>query len=152
MRHMPRGEAIDWRNEVPIDLVIRVDPDDLGEVVGNLLDNARKWANSRVLVRGTRDGQRARISILDDGPGFGSAAPDLRTNRGVSSGPDSTGLGLGIVHDILAEYGGELQVGEVDGLCSVSFTLPTDAAVETTAPAASVDEAEMAVRPLSKIA
>lgn len=156
MRHMPRGEALEWRNELPMDLVIRIDPDDFGEVVGNLLDNARKWANSRVVVRGARDGHTATIAVLDDGPGFAAGAPDPQSDRGVSHTPGtgSTGLGLGIVHDILSEYGVELLVGRADGLCSVSFTLPTGAATDQKAvPAFSVkDEPKAAVRPLPKIA
>jgi signal transduction histidine kinase len=126
MRHMPRGDVLDWRNELPIDLIIRVDPDDFGEVVGNLLDNARKWAETKVTVRAERRDSRATIVVLDDGPGFATGAPDPKSDRGVARGTDpaSTGLGLGIVHDILSEYGVELQVEQTDGLCAVSFTLP----------------------------
>lgn len=129
MRHMPRGEAIDWRNELPDDLVIRIDPDDFGEVIGNLLDNARKWASERVVIRCERAGAEATITVLDDGPGFAGGAPDPHSDRGVSRtpGPGSSGLGLGIVHDILAEYGVALRVEESGGLSAVSFTLPTGA-------------------------
>ena len=154
MRHMPRGEDLDWRNDVPADLVIRIDPDDLGEVVGNLLDNARKWARTRVVVRGGRDGARATISILDDGPGFADGTPDPESDRGVSGdhGKASSGLGLGIVHDILSEYGVGFRVGEVDGLCSVSFALPVDATVEPQAAPVAASEPEPAVRALPKTA
>ena len=63
-------------------------------------------------------------------------------------------LGLGIVHDILSEYGVGLQVGRADGLCSVSFTLPTGAATDQQAvPALSVgDEPKAAVWALPRIA
>lgn len=155
MRHMPRGEALDWRNELPIDMVIRIDPDDFGEVVGNLLDNARKWANSRVVVRSAREGGTATIAVLDDGPGFAAGPPDPQSDRGVSRTPGagSTGLGLGIVHDILSEYGVALQIGREGGLCSVSFTLPAGAVVdEGTASAVVAAEVEPPARALPKIA
>ena len=130
MRHMPRGEAIEWRNEVPADLVVRIEPDDFGEVLGNLLDNARKWSKSLIVVRGVEADGAARIAVLDDGPGFSGGAPDPDLDRGLARGPDSTGLGLGIVHDILSEYGVALQVEKADGPCSVSFVLPTEMPAE----------------------
>lgn len=161
MRHMPRGEAINWRNELPADMVIRIDPDDFGEVVGNLLDNARKWANAEVVIRGVRKGSTATIAVLDDGPGFAAGAPDPESDRGVSRTPrsgstaaGSTGLGLGIVHDILTEYGVVLQVGTEGRLCSVSFTLPAGAfADEAVPPSVAADEAhERPARAMPKIA
>jgi len=126
MRHMPRGEAIEWRNEVPADLVVRIDPDDFGEVLGNLLDNARKWAKSLIVVRGEEADGGARIAVLDDGPGFSRGAPDPDLDRGLALGPDSTGLGLGIVRDILSEYGVALQVEQAADLSSVAFVLTTE--------------------------
>ena len=46
MQHMPRGEALVWETGIPADLAVDMDPHDFGEVMGNLLDNARKWAES----------------------------------------------------------------------------------------------------------
>ena len=50
MRRMPRADSLDWRNDLPQGVRLRMDPEDFGEVVGNLLDNARLWARSRVTV------------------------------------------------------------------------------------------------------
>jgi signal transduction histidine kinase len=150
MRQMPRGEALDWQNDLPDDLVIRIDPDDFGEVVGNLLDNARKWATMRVLVRSERIGGTATISVLDDGPGFAAGPPDPHSDRGVSRTPGSgsSGLGLGIVHDILTEYGVALRVEARDGLCAVSFALPTGYSKDDLArPSAAVAGAMTEARP-----
>ena len=129
---MPRGESLDWRNELPTDMVVRIDPDDFGEVVGNLLDNARKWANARVVGPRREGGRRpATIAVLDDGPGFAAGPPDPRSARvSRTPGAGSTGLGLGIVHDILSEYGVALQIGQEEGLCSVAFSLPAGAVVD----------------------
>lgn len=125
MRHMPRGDALAFRNELPDDLVLRIDPDDFGEVVGNLLDNARKWADSTIVVRATRNGGTATVSIVDDGPGFADGTRD----RGVTGGAGvdgSTGLGLGIVEDILSEYGVALRVEPGGPGCVVAFDLPAE--------------------------
>ena len=48
---MPRANSIAWENLVDERLRVRIDPDDFGEIMGNLLDNARKWAVSHVRVR-----------------------------------------------------------------------------------------------------
>ncbi|HET7717786.1 MAG TPA: HAMP domain-containing sensor histidine kinase [Bauldia sp.] len=153
MRHMPRGDALLWRNEVPVDLILRIDPDDFGEVLGNLVDNARKWAETQVAVRAERDEGMARIMVLDDGPGFAAGTPDPQADRGVSRGPDSTGLGLGIVHDILSEYGVALEVERVDGMCAVSFVLPTGAVTGTLgATDAVTGELAPGARALSRVA
>lgn len=146
MRHMPRGDALDWRNELPEDLVLRIDPDDFGEVVGNLLDNARKWAQAAVVVRATRDGGTAAVSIVDDGPGFSDEARDRGVSAG-AAGDGSTGLGLGIVEDILAEYGVALRVERGGTGCVVAFDLPAE-----TGPMSVVHPAETGEAPAARVA
>ena len=56
MRRMPGAEAIDWRNELPSGVRLRMDPDDFGEIAGNLLDNARKHARAIVRISVERRG------------------------------------------------------------------------------------------------
>jgi signal transduction histidine kinase len=102
-----------------------MDPHDFGEVMGNLLDNARKWAQSRVSVAAEENAGKVRIVVEDDGPGFAEADGGRRPARGLpaQSDPSSTGLGLGIVEDILAEYGTGVQF-QANGRCRVSFEVP----------------------------
>jgi len=125
MQHMPRGEGLAWRTEVPSGLGVDMDPHDFGEVVGNLLDNARKWADTTVAIRVERVDERARITVEDDGPGFAGGAEGGRPERGVTgqSDPGSSGLGLGIVEDILAEYGSKPEMDGI-GRCRISFEIP----------------------------
>ncbi len=122
MRHMPRGDQLTWSAEIPTDLGVNMDPHDFGEVVGNLLDNARKWARSGVMVRVESAGDKARIIIEDDGPGFSGLGQGAWPERGITGKSDdsSSGLGLGIVEDILAEYGTALTIHGSGG-CSVAF-------------------------------
>ena len=64
----PKGELLDWRLYVSDDVTARIREDDLAELLGNLLDNACKWANAAVTVSAKHyDG--AVIVIEDDGPG-----------------------------------------------------------------------------------
>jgi signal transduction histidine kinase len=124
MQHLPRGEQLVWQTSIPAELAIDMDPHDFGEVMGNLLDNARKWARARVEICVERAGEHARIMISDDGPGF-SGTDGARPERGMTgrSDPNSSGLGLGIVDDILAEYGTSAEI-DGGGHCHVSFRIP----------------------------
>jgi signal transduction histidine kinase len=124
MQHLPRGEQLVWRTSIPDELAVDMDPHDFGEVMGNLLDNARKWAHIQVDVRAERKGESARIIVQDDGPGF-SGTDGARPERGMTGRSDmgSSGLGLGIVEDILAEYGTSLDING-NGRCSISFEIP----------------------------
>lgn len=121
MSRMPRGEALSWRCEVPDDLMLRIDPDDFGEIVANLLDNARKWASTCVTLRCEASDGQARVIVEDDGPGFGAnAAPPSLT---AGDRENSAGLGLVIVQDILAAYGSSLWIDRAAAQGMVSFCL-----------------------------
>ncbi len=137
MQHMPRGAQLEWRTEIPLDLRIEMDPHDFGEVMGNLLDNARKWAETSVTITARVVDGTAWISVKDDGPGFSGRIDGSRPERGMTGrpDPDSSGLGLGIVEDILAEY--EIRP-EIDGngRCRISF----DVALSRDEPARSAGE------------
>lgn len=124
MQHLPRGEQLVWQTGIPTELAVDMDPHDFGEVMGNLLDNARKWAGTRVDVRAEPAGNNARITVEDDGPGF-SGTDGARPERGMTGRYDlnSSGLGLGIVEDILAEYGTSPNI-DGNGRCSISFEIP----------------------------
>lgn len=83
---------------------------DLEEMLGNLLDNAGKWARQRVLISAANDEGQLRIDVRDDGPGLAAEALAQVTQRGVrlDEREGSSGLGLAIVGDIAASYGGRL--------------------------------------------
>lgn len=85
---------------------------DLEEMLGNLLDNACKWAKSRVQIYcGTKNG-RIEIVVEDDGPGIAENEFDnvVRRGRRLDESIPGHGQGLGIVKDIAALYGGELKL------------------------------------------
>ena len=96
--------------EVPADMTVRADREDLLELLGNLLDNAFKWAHGRILVHATAD-RGLDLRIEDDGPGVPPEELERLTARGLrlDESQPGHGLGLGIAQDIVAQYGGELR-------------------------------------------
>ncbi len=110
------------------------EPGDLQELLGNLLENAFKWAGSRVLLT-VRTGEQApnrraglRIAVDDDGPGIPPDRVAVVLQRGVRGDErvQGHGIGLAIVQDIVRSYRGELDVGPSPELGGTRFqvTLP----------------------------
>ena len=94
-------------------LCFRGETQDLHEMLGNLLDNACKWATRRVeLTASGADGQ-LRITIDDDGSGLADAQRDAVLRRGVRADQQvpGSGLGLSIVDDLARLYGGQIELG-----------------------------------------
>ena len=88
------------------------DEGDLMELLGNLLDNAYKWANTRIDVTAEQQGNKLCLRVMDDGPGI---APNQLANllkRGVRADENVAGHGIGfsIVCNIVDAYHGELVI------------------------------------------
>src|SRR6266516_5441820 len=132
--HHDRGIAIDV--EAPEDIRFRGERQDLEEMVGNLVDNACKWARSRVSVEVLRDGAGGasgqplvRLVIDDDGPGLSpperEEAQEAHRGRRLDESKPGSGLGLSIVVELAALYGGELSLGTAPiGGLRAELTLP----------------------------
>ncbi|HBX54036.1 sensor histidine kinase [Pseudomonas sp. UBA2684] len=103
------------------------DREDLLELLGNLLDNACKWARGQVRLHIQRTPQHYLLSVDDDGPGIGSDQREEVLSRGTRLDEQVAGhgLGLGIVRDIVDAWGGRLELldSELGGLC-VRIELP----------------------------
>lgn len=104
------------------DVSVRVDPQDLQEMVGNLLENALQWAQAEVRVSSETCDGGALLIIEDDGPGMkdDEAAAALGRGARLDEGRSGSGLGLAIVDDLMALYGGELVLArsELGGLAA----------------------------------
>ena len=102
---------------------------DLQELLGNLLENAFKWARSRVLLTVAEDaaapGRRPglRLRVEDDGPGIAEDRIAHVLQRGVRGDErvQGHGIGLAIVQDIVRSYRGELHVGRSAELGGARF-------------------------------
>jgi len=120
MKRLPRGEELNWEVEVlPENLELALDPRDLEEVAGNLLDNARKWARGRVKVSARREKDGEVVAVEDDGPGVPADRIDdvLRGSRLDPEAP-GTGIGLGVVADLAELHNGAFAIAksELGGL------------------------------------
>src|SRR5580692_2854838 len=125
--HRERDIAIDV--DVPAHARFRGEQQDLEEMVGNLVDNACKWAQSRVAIEVVADrpgsdsakneagdnGDKSRVRIIvdDDGPGLSPAEREQVALRGarLDETKPGSGLGLSIVVELASLYGGVLTLG-----------------------------------------
>jgi len=102
------------------DCWFRGEDQDLEEMVGNLMDNACKWANGRVRISGNCLGDQLLLSVEDDGPGIPEGEIEEVMHRGhrLDESKPGHGQGLGIIKDIADLYGGSLTLGssELGGL------------------------------------
>ncbi len=119
MEKLHRERDIAIAVDVPDHARFRGERQDLEEMIGNLVDNACKWAQSRVAIEVVADGlagddkSKVRVIVDDDGPGLSPAERErvaLRGQRLDESKPGS-GLGLSIVVELAGLYGGVLTLG-----------------------------------------
>jgi signal transduction histidine kinase len=129
-----RDKDLEIGVHIPEAARFRGERQDLEEMIGNLVDNACKWAAGRVAISGevARDGERARLvlTVEDDGPGLPEEARGtLKRGRRLDESKPGSGLGLSIVSDLAALYRGSLDLSRspLGGLAAV-LDLPGDAA------------------------
>lgn len=123
--HAERGVMIGV--EIPADLMVAVDRTDLDEMIGNLADNAMRWARSRVVIDAHAVSGSAIITIEDDGPGITPAERVRALSKGVrlDERNEGHGFGLTIAHELAVLYGGDLTLGDTpDGGLAATLTLP----------------------------
>jgi signal transduction histidine kinase len=122
-----QGSFIDCVVSVPEEARVRIDAEDLTEILGNLMDNAFSWAESQVRVTGEeRDGYYL-IMVDDDGPGLSPEQAEQVVKRGerLDESRPGTGLGLSIVTDLLEMFDGSFKLGRSEtGGTRASVRLP----------------------------
>jgi signal transduction histidine kinase len=130
--HRDRGIAVEVRNDA--EARFRGERPDLEEMVGNLVDNACKWASSQVAIEVVREqpatpGANAtvRITVDDDGRGLSPSEREQVAKRGrrLDETKPGSGLGLSIVVELASLYGGELTLDSAPlGGLRAELTLP----------------------------
>ena len=96
---------------------ITADREDMMELIGNLIDNACKWAEQQVIIT-LHQQNGLHIVIEDDGPGMSLREQSLVLGRGIrmDESKQGHGLGLAIVSEIIEAYNGKLELGKSDKL------------------------------------
>ncbi|MCF5076876.1 HAMP domain-containing protein, partial [Pseudomonas syringae] len=121
--NMIHGDHLDLSYRITPGLQLPWDREDLLELLGNLLDNACKWADAEVRLTVSETPKGYQLAVEDDGPGIPETQRDQVFSRGarLDEQIDGHGLGLGIVRDIVEVWGGvlRLQESELGGLNAV---------------------------------
>jgi signal transduction histidine kinase len=107
--------------------VFRGPREDLDEMLGNLLDNACKWARSRVRLTCSKEDEQIMIAVDDDGPGIEPSLREAVMRRGMRADEAAEGssLGLAIVRDLAEIHGGSISLEESPmGGARARLTLP----------------------------
>jgi len=112
LKRIYRDKPLDIRCEIRDGARFPGDREDLLELLGNLMDNACKWAKERVLVT-LEQGEKLTLRVEDDGPGCPGDLLDELLRRGVrvDEARAGHGLGLAIARDVVTSYGGEIMLG-----------------------------------------
>jgi signal transduction histidine kinase len=110
--HADRGVAMETAGAPGA--AFRGERQDLEELLVNLIDNACKWARSRVRVSAAVAADRLRLVVEDDGKGLAEAERETVFQRGLrlDEAVPGSGLGLAIVRDIAKLYGGHFELTE----------------------------------------
>lgn len=112
MERLYAGRGLNIEAELNGQLLFAGNAEDLEEMLGNLMDNACKWAANHIVVRAaTRDG-RLIVTVEDDGPGIAENDREtvLKRGRRLDESVAGAGLGLDIVRDIAELYRGTLRL------------------------------------------
>lgn len=124
MRRLHVDRRLTFMIEVPVDVEVSCDTEDLFEILSNLIDNACKWATTTVAIGAVASDGVVAIEVSDDGPGIPPekrlAVFDVGTR--LDETKDGGGLGLAISSDLAALYGGTITLGDAK-LCGLSARL-----------------------------
>ena len=101
-------------SDIAADVSVGVQLEDLEELLGNVVENACKWADKRVQIAAGCANEMVTITVDDDGPGLPPEVRQAVLRRGVRLDEASagSGLGLAIVKDITELYGGTVSLGD----------------------------------------
>ena len=127
LESMYREKNLHINVQIPDECVSNMDREDFHEMLGNILDNACKWANQEITTDITCE-KGLTIIVEDDGPGIPEEERDAILNRGhrLDEQTAGHGLGLAIVKDIIDQYKGSITMdkSETSGGLSTKIAIP----------------------------
>src|SRR5215471_5369094 len=112
LRRLYAGRGLQIQADVSPEHHIRGQREDLEEMLGNLLDNACKWAKATVKIQAVQENDAVVLTVDDDGPGLVPSMRDVVLQRGVRAdeAAPGSGLGLAIVRDLAELYEGTISL------------------------------------------
>jgi signal transduction histidine kinase len=126
MERLYEGVTVDIAGDKEAE--VRVERQDLDEMLGNLVENGAKYGNGRVFVTVERHRDTVDVLVEDDGRGIPEPEREALFARGarLDTGKPGTGLGLAIVRDVADIYGGRVSLEESEDLAGLlaRLTLP----------------------------
>lgn len=127
LRKIHAEKPLAFRVDVADTGPVPLDQQDMQELLGNVMDNACKWAKAVIAVRASC-GEAMRVTVEDDGPGCSAGDRDRLGQRGVRLDESTAGhgLGLAIARDIVELYGGSIDFddGTILGGLRVTLLIP----------------------------
>jgi signal transduction histidine kinase len=127
MLRLHAGKAPALTLDVPADLGVACDPQDLDEMLGNVVENACRWCRSAVRISAAAMGQEVHVVVEDDGPGLDPEQIEavLQRGRRLDESTPGHGFGLPIATELAGLYGGRLALARADlGGLKVVLVLP----------------------------
>lgn len=115
MRRLQQSKNVIIDSQVSENIVFFGDVDDLMEVIGNVLENACKWAETRVTIKCVNHtNNKLNIVIVDDGPGVPAdqMGDILIRGKRLDTNTEGQGIGLAMVSDLIDSYAGSLRFAE----------------------------------------
>ncbi|MEQ8559745.1 MAG: HAMP domain-containing sensor histidine kinase [Henriciella sp.] len=129
MRRINANSSVTLTLDVPENLYVACDPQDFSEILGNLVENAYRYARRSVHVsaRFDEDGEMISLRVEDDGPGLPIEAHQVVLQPGArwDEARSGSGLGLAIVNEMVSLYGGQTKLEDASqGGLRVHLLLP----------------------------
>jgi signal transduction histidine kinase len=105
-------KSLAYEIRIAPDIALACEAQDLDELLGNLLDNASKWARHCVLITAVREGSMVEMSIEDDGPGLSNqqAVDVMKPGHRIDESAPGYGFGLPITRELAELYGGAISL------------------------------------------
>ena len=128
LEHTEKGGQLAFAIDVPASMSLQIEPEDLSDILGAVLENAVNYARRQVRVSGQAGAGGTQLAIEDDGPGIASDRVGhalLRGGRLDESG-SGTGLGLSIARELVQASGGTIALSDAaSGGLKVAFSWTT---------------------------
>lgn len=120
-----KNKPMEFQVDIPQQLTLRMDQQDIFEVLGNLVENACKYGEGKVRITGQPLAGGVQLVIEDNGPGVSKSNAASMLKRGARGDTRSTGQGLGlaIANDIISAYQGNIKIDASPDLGGAKLTL-----------------------------